>query len=326
MCGIYGYVGEIKKGKEKIVYDLMTFLAIHTESRGKHSTGYVGYTEKEIILEKDPSRASIFVHKSKHMENLITKKGCRVFIGHNRYATHGPKDTLNAHPFMGEKFAMVHNGVCREAFKLAKRFGVFKKIKSECDTEAVLRLADKFGFTKRVFEKVSSYSVVALDLESKKVLFARDSERPMIIFDLREELGIRVFASEVEIFEYAAYDANVESEKISFFSTKPYHIYECDHTTGEVNNLGEYEPKVKPAPKPAPKPKIDAVAYEHHIYSDDGYFDPIDIRNTPPSNYSMGWSGGDKLKSKFNKALDKISMSKVVKRKKGSKKIIEVIK
>ena len=84
-------------------------------------------------------------------------------IAHTRWATHGGKTDLNAHPHCDEKerIALIHNGTINNAYDL-KKYLQEKGIKflSETDTEVIAKLVgtylDKGYDTKEAVSKALS--------------------------------------------------------------------------------------------------------------------------------------------------------------------------
>ena len=102
MCGIVGYIGK------KPVYDILINGLKKLEYRGYDSTGVMIYNQKSLI-KKSKGKVS-------DLESLFTnseeKKGS-VGIGHTRWATHGPPNTVNSHPHTSNsgEITLVHNGI-----------------------------------------------------------------------------------------------------------------------------------------------------------------------------------------------------------------------
>lgn len=121
MCGIVAGIGDGIK-KEMITKGLKA-----TQIRGRDATGI--YQPKHGIV-KAPLDAFEFI-KTKEFEKDVKKD--KMFIGHCRQWTSGkPEDNNNNHPFEGEKYILVHNGVVRmdkiEEYNYS----------GECDSEVLL--------------------------------------------------------------------------------------------------------------------------------------------------------------------------------------------
>lgn len=245
MCGIYGYVGKAKD--PKALAKFIQVLAIVSETRGTDGTGFFAISEDELITEKSAVKASVFFGMSEYFNEATVKKSY-LFVGHNRNASMGEVKTLNTQPYIGDEWAFVHNGTMHEAFDLAVSKRVKSKIKGSSDSEAFFRCVEKDGFTEELLNEVSCYSMVAVNFgDNPEVKFARDSHRPMCIVDLREQLGVRVFCSTLQIvkdtlkYTNKAGVTNVVVGDVKFFHTKPLHFYTVDVDSLEFDNLGRYE-------------------------------------------------------------------------------------
>jgi len=272
MCGIYGYIGK-PKDKSK-VFRLMKTLAVLTETRGIDGTGFFALTDSELITEKCDIRAKEFIRVSKLMKRAIVDENAEVFVGHNRKASLGAINLRNTHPFVGDRYAMVHNGTFGEtAFKLAGKHRVKCKMEGETDSEAMLRVFDKIGFSAKTLKKLDCYSLVILDYTTRQIFFARDNQRPIVIYDLRASLGIRVFASTYDIAEAAFEYLELDFENV--FKTKAWHLYTFDIESGEAENLGRYY-----TPPTSPKPKlVRATNFGRRGYAAPGTEEELTIHN-----------------------------------------------
>lgn len=267
MCGIYGYVG-FPKDREKVLA-LVKNLAIESEIRGVHSTGFVGMNSKRCYYSKAPVRAAEFVQYP-DIEKAIVQGHARYFLGHNRWASCGAINTVNSHPFQGERYFLVHNGTTITAKHICKE----RKIECEGDTdsEAILRLIDKDGLDNsgELLNRLQNYSIAVLDYRRKRdaLYFMRDAGKPMFIADLRPWLGIRVFVSEPIILERALKALNVDHHTINAiihkgWNTKPGHKYVV-HSDGEFENMGSYiDPELKK--KFFPPPKVQTVPADANL-------------------------------------------------------------
>lgn len=121
MCGIVAGIGDGIK-KEMIEKGLRA-----TQSRGKDATGI--YQPKHGII-KGPMDATDFV-QTKEFKKGVKKD--KMFIGHCRQWTSGkPENNENNHPFDGEKYILVHNGMV--SMKELEGYNY----KGECDSEVIL--------------------------------------------------------------------------------------------------------------------------------------------------------------------------------------------
>lgn len=235
MCGIYGYFGHPKKPEK--VYKLMKKLGKESEIRGIDSAGYFACSSENHYIHKSAVRASqLFVEDKMNLYDAIVNEKAYAFLGHNRDASIGEVNSRNAHPFEGERYVQVHNGTCPQIW------GAIRKIDDdETDSSAIARAVNSKGLDKsiRVFNKIECYSLVYFDKQSELMIFLRDPEKPMYICDMRDRLGIRIFASTKEILHRALESVGYRKMPEGFW-TLPYWIYYGDPKTGEVDRAGKY--------------------------------------------------------------------------------------
>lgn len=289
MCGIYGYVGTPKDPKR--VFKLMKTLAVLSEVRGTDGTGFYSLYDDEVIMEKTNTRAKTFVKKSEHMKDAIVNKKSVLFVGHNRQASVGDVSNIeNAHPIVGEKILLVHNGTFRKALEMIKEEGLIDRTNGETDSEAIMLLLEHKG-VKEMLPKLNNYSMVIFDYISGTLNFARDVLKPMAVYDLRKTLGIRVFASTEAIATSAFKYCKIKYKK--GFKTKPYHLYEVNLDDGEFTNTGRYKKiTVEDINERARREKERSNWYKGQQqtfnFGRRGYAAPVVPKK---NNYCVGWSG-----------------------------------
>jgi glucosamine--fructose-6-phosphate aminotransferase (isomerizing) len=116
-----------------------------------------------------------------------------VGIGHNRWATHGIKNDINAHPHLSnnKKFVIVHNGIIENynelKDKLMKNGYIFY---SQTDTEVIINLIEyNYTFTKNLFFSIQkticelrgTYGLLIHSLIEHNKLFCVRNGSPLLI-------------------------------------------------------------------------------------------------------------------------------------------------
>ena len=139
MCGIVAYIGEHQ------AYNIIVDGLVQLQNRGYDSAG---------ISHLDNSKNCIRVHKYASDENKTALDALRetselhtsefhLGLGHTRWATHGPKNNVNAHPHQSNDniFSIVHNGIIENYLEIKnklKKNGYF--FVSDTDTEIIVNL------------------------------------------------------------------------------------------------------------------------------------------------------------------------------------------
>jgi len=115
MCGVFGFIRSNKlKDDRGTLFDLISELAVATQVRGRHATGYACRHYGIHYSAKRPVSAGKFI-QTDYWTRLIDKGMPDALIGHCRYATKGaPADNRNNHPFQSRRYYLVHNGTLRK--------------------------------------------------------------------------------------------------------------------------------------------------------------------------------------------------------------------
>jgi glucosamine--fructose-6-phosphate aminotransferase (isomerizing) len=114
-------------------------------------------------------------------------------MGHNRWATHGIKNDINAHPHLSndKKFAIVHNGIIENYSNLKKHliqngFTFY----SQTDTEVIVNLIEfNYKITNNTFESIKktiselrgTYGLLIQSLYDPNILYCVRNGSPLLI-------------------------------------------------------------------------------------------------------------------------------------------------
>jgi len=156
MCGIFG----ILTLNYDYVVDLIIQGLTQLQNRGYDSAGLCVYKNNKFETYKYASTSEISAIDRLSNSNINDQKeGLYVGIGHNRWATHGVKSDINAHPHLSNdnQFVIVHNGII-ENYKQLKDMLINKggfTFFSQTDTEVIVNLIEyNFRLTKDVYESI----------------------------------------------------------------------------------------------------------------------------------------------------------------------------
>jgi len=190
MCGIYGILS--KEINANIIQFILDGL-MQLQNRGYDSAGiYCINQNNEYLFKKYASDDSLDALDRLNKMNL-ENKNYTVGIGHNRWATHGAKTDINAHPHQSnnEEFIIVHNGII-ENFQALKD-GLISKgytFYSQTDTEVIANLLeenyketlDTIQAIKKTIEMLSgTYGLVIIHKQQPSKLYCVRNGSPLLI-------------------------------------------------------------------------------------------------------------------------------------------------
>ncbi|MCM8795771.1 MAG: glutamine--fructose-6-phosphate transaminase (isomerizing) [Candidatus Omnitrophica bacterium] len=138
MCGIIGYIGD--RPAQPILLNGLRRL----EYRGYDSCGIVTF-----LAQKNSLSVRKLAGKIRELEKILRKRPLRgnLGLGHNRWATHGVPNQVNAHPHTdcSQEIALVHNGIIENYESLKSQLlREGHDFKSQTDTEVIVHLIEKF--------------------------------------------------------------------------------------------------------------------------------------------------------------------------------------
>ena len=179
MCGIVGYVG--KRNSVDVLINGLKNL----EYRGYDSAGIAVCENDKIEIVKKEG-------KIKNLGSSVSSLGSsHIGIGHTRWATHGPANTVNSHPHRVGCVTLVHNGIIENYVKLRKELkDLGYSFKSDTDTEVACALIDsiykeckdKLLTMKKANEKIiGSFAFAILFDDDFDNIYVMRKDSPLII-------------------------------------------------------------------------------------------------------------------------------------------------
>lgn len=142
MCGIVGFLGN--ENSTKFVIEGLTLL----QNRGYDSVGISCIINKKIQTIKYASTNTYnSIDLLKESIQNTEETNTQISIGHTRWATHGSKTDINAHPHHDNKnrISLVHNGIIENYLELKQQLLQDQYIfHSATDTEIIAVLIGKY--------------------------------------------------------------------------------------------------------------------------------------------------------------------------------------
>jgi hypothetical protein len=208
MCGIVGVFGNLSGEDRKIFRQLL----VADFFRGVHSTGmFIAKNSKASFYKRAIDPISFLEMKpvDRMVETIPFSQDSRswssvekkyvddttsiALVGHNRHATKGAVNHVNAHPFQIGDITLVHNGTLKNQGLLpdSSDFGV--------DSENICHSINKIG-AEDTFKKLhGAFTLVWHDAADDSLNFVRNSERPLAIANKDDKWW---FASEMGMLEW----------------------------------------------------------------------------------------------------------------------------
>lgn len=189
MCGIVSVIGQIGVKEETLFTQLLEVDSL----RGRHSTGVVKVEGNgNVSTKKKAVDGMDFVKLEKTWIGLGLNK---VLIGHNRWATKGAVNDVNAHPFTHGHIHGVHNGT------LTSQFGLKDYTSFEVDSDNIFYDIAHGSVTTTVPKLRGAYAIVLYDEKAGEVNIFRNEQRELAMAILNDGKTI-VVASEYLMLEW----------------------------------------------------------------------------------------------------------------------------
>ena len=191
-CGIIGYLGKDPLAVEVCLEGIQIL-----QFRGYDSAGICTIEDNKFKITKFASDYFSGEDCIKQIAESAPKlhKKSLLGIGHTRWATHGRKITINAHPHLdfSKKIALVHNGII-DNYKEIKELLIKNNINlsSETDSEVIVQLIGyyynikKLSFKESVAETikchlVGSYALAIIHEDFPEKLIVARNGSPLLV-------------------------------------------------------------------------------------------------------------------------------------------------
>jgi glucosamine--fructose-6-phosphate aminotransferase (isomerizing) len=198
MCGIFGIISN----KKISIYNNIINGLTQLQNRGYDSSGFCVLKNKLLKLHKFASTKeetsiqkliNLNLQDKEDKESTLEEDIIYQGIGHNRWATHGAKNDINAHPHISNDgtFSIVHNGII-ENYSELKSFLINKgyTFYSQTDTEVIVNLisyyynelSDIFKSIENVIEKLQgTYGIIIIHTNSPNTLYCVRNGSPLLV-------------------------------------------------------------------------------------------------------------------------------------------------
>lgn len=188
MCGIFGII----LNNPDNIYKLVINGLIQLQNRGYDSSGLGIIKNNNYEVHKYASTDKINALDKLIEMSPIEDDSC-IGIGHNRWATHGMKSDINAHPHLSnnKNILIVHNGIIENYNELKQN--LIKngyKFYSQTDTEVIANLIDFFyTANKDILDSIKqtihllqgTYGLIIHCLDESNKLFCVRNGSPLLV-------------------------------------------------------------------------------------------------------------------------------------------------
>lgn len=204
MCGLIGIAGHIgikeeKAFKQGLIIDTL---------RGEHSTGALivdrGLDSKATIV-KQVGNAFELLYDRRFDEAM--KGFHKVLLGHNRFATQGQVNKVNAHPYDFHPIYGAHNGT------LTQRYELQDGHKFTVDSQALYNHISLFGVEEAIGKVVGAWALTWWDAEQETINLLRNNERTLYTA-LSEDERTLFWSSEWEMLQLILNRNDIKYDKI----------------------------------------------------------------------------------------------------------------
>lgn len=199
MCGIFGIITKTKIHElRKIIVDGL----VQLQNRGYDSSGICVLNNNEFEVHKYASTDTLTsLNKLISLDLDHNGEPLSIGIGHNRWATHGGKSDINAHPHMSndKNFVLVHNGIIENYQELKEM--LIKEgytFYSQTDTEVIVNLISyhfnelnksdeeqkdgvEKALSKTIEDMQGTYGIVLIHLNTPDKIYCVRNGSPILI-------------------------------------------------------------------------------------------------------------------------------------------------
>ena len=219
MCGLVGIAGRVNQPEEKMFKRMLELDTI----RGPHSTGIVSVNRQRQVslIKKVGTPWDLYQYKG---YDDIMRRQHSVLLGHNRWATKGAVNAVNAHPFVCGDLIGMHNGTLRNQSLLLDHRDF------DVDSENIYHHMNEHGVSDTVAKMHGAFALTWYNKADHTLNFIRNSERPLWGAAVGDAGATLAWASEPFILHQAAAHAGLKIQTPILFD-------ELDHVSINVNEM-----------------------------------------------------------------------------------------
>ena len=198
MCGIFGLV----LSENNNLYQMIINGLIQLQNRGYDSAGLCVMNNDKFEVYKYASTNEINAIEKLTNTEFKTLDDLYIGFGHNRWATHGGKTDINAHPHLSnsQNFAIVHNGII-ENYRELKDYLISEgfNFKSQTDTEVIVNLIELnykkynslYDSIKNTIESLTgTYGLIIQSTFEPNVLYCVRNGSPLLVGQTEDKIII----------------------------------------------------------------------------------------------------------------------------------------
>lgn len=243
MCGIVGLVTAYTNGPTAQELNVFRDMLVFDSVRGFDSTGVFGVTSQgNVHIVKGAMTGAQFVTTNEY-KTWLWEQRCagQALVGHNRWATRGTVNDVNAHPFYkDDKIILMQNGTFNG--------GHHHIATTDVDSEAIAHLLAREDNIETALQQVdAAYALVWYNTETRSLYLIRNDERPLYIAFTDD--GAMLFASEAAFISAACERNSVKLTeapyslcennlvKITFHDD----TWECENISGDFKFRGTHK-------------------------------------------------------------------------------------
>lgn len=256
MCGHVGIAGKLDFKDEAT----MKRLLIYDYFRGPDSTGFAALRNNGDTKIVKIASHPLDLFDMKKFAEALSGHNSSVFLGHNRLATKGVVNGVNAHPYQYDHIIGAHNGTLDYSSWRALEEELGEKF--DVDSQAIIAAIAKLGIEKTVPLLQGAWALVWIDTKEGTLNFLRNKERPFW-YAYSKGFDKIFWASEWPMIEAATklstqgYELHSDPDKgYRFWATKEDWWYRFEIAELIKGSEGRPKPRVKELKGKEPAPAV----------------------------------------------------------------------
>jgi hypothetical protein len=248
MCGLIGIAGDLEFRDEAT----MKRMFIYDFFRGPDSTGFAALRKNNDAHVVKIASHPVDLFGMKRFDEALSGYNSLAFLGHNRLATKGKVNSVNAHPYQCGNIIGAHNGTLDSASW--KRLNEVLGYDTDVDSHAIFLCIEKIGIEDTIklmsegrTSSEGAWALTWIDVEEKKMHFLRNKHRPLW-YAYSEDFKKLFWASEWQFIDMATklndktpYKIYRDSKGFGFWEMQEDWLYSFD--LAELSNGSKDRPK-----------------------------------------------------------------------------------